>query len=92
MITVDFRENHENICVHPTAGGGRHSFHLRPGDGTQPEQNWLPARPAGRTRPTGTHWDAGMSRTKLSLGGYNLIIPAQGEFGQWNPGWGRENR
>ncbi len=32
-----------------------------------------------------------MSLTKLSLGGKNLIIPAQGEFGQWHPGRGREN-
>jgi hypothetical protein len=30
-----------------------------------------------------------MSLTKLSLGGN---IPAQGEFSQWHPGWGRENR
>ncbi len=29
-----------------------------------------------------------MSLTKLSLGGK---IPAQGEFSQWHPGWGREN-
>ncbi len=34
---------------------------------------------------------AGMSLTKLSLGGNNLIFPAQGEFSQWRPGWGREN-
>ncbi len=27
---------------------------------------------------------AGMSLTKLSLGGNNQIIPAQDEFGQWN--------
>jgi len=87
MLTVAFRENHENTCVHPTVGGGRHPLHLRPGDGTQPEQNWLPVRPARRTRPTGTHCKkrfsifpspAGM-RTKLSLGGYNLIFPAHGE-------------
>jgi hypothetical protein len=35
---------------------------------------------------------AGMSLTKLSLDGNNLIIPAKGEFGQGHPGWGRENR
>ncbi len=35
---------------------------------------------------------AGMSFTKLSLDGNNLIIPVQGEFGKWHPGWGRENR
>ncbi len=37
---------------------------------------------------------AGMSLTKLSLGENNLyhIIPAQGEFGKWQPDWGRENR
>ncbi len=34
---------------------------------------------------------AEMSLTKLSLGGTSLIIPAQGEFGKWNPGWGQEN-
>jgi hypothetical protein len=34
----------------------------------------------------------GMSLTKLSLAGENLIIPAHGEFGQLHPGWGRENR
>jgi hypothetical protein len=34
----------------------------------------------------------GMSLTKLSLTGNNLIIPCQREFGQWHPGWGRENR
>jgi hypothetical protein len=33
-----------------------------------------------------------MSLIKLSLDGNNLIIPVQGEFGQWHPGWGRENR
>ncbi len=33
---------------------------------------------------------AGMSLTKLSLVGKNLIIPVQGEFGKWHPGWGRE--
>jgi hypothetical protein len=33
-----------------------------------------------------------MSLIKLSLGGNNLIIPAQGEFGQCHPDWGRENR
>jgi hypothetical protein len=33
-----------------------------------------------------------MSFTKLSLAGNNLSIPAQGEFGQGHPGWGRENR
>ena len=32
---------------------------------------------------------AGMSLSKLSLGGN---IPAQGEFSQLHPGWGRENR
>ncbi len=32
-----------------------------------------------------------MSLIKLSLGRNNLIIPAQGEFDQWHPGWGREN-
>ncbi len=35
---------------------------------------------------------AGMSLTKLSLDGENLIIPVQGEIGKWHPGWGRENR
>ncbi len=35
---------------------------------------------------------AGMSPTKLSLVGNNLIIAAQGEFGKWHPCWGRENR
>jgi hypothetical protein len=30
--------------------------------------------------------------TKLSLAGDKLVIPAQGEFGLWHPGWGRENR
>jgi hypothetical protein len=35
---------------------------------------------------------AGMSRTKLSLAGNNLIIPGQGEFSMWHPAWGRENR
>jgi hypothetical protein len=35
---------------------------------------------------------AGMSLTKLSLGGNNLIIPGHREFGSWHPGWGRENR
>ncbi len=35
---------------------------------------------------------AGMSLTKLSLTGKNKIIPGQGEFGQWHPGLGRENR
>jgi hypothetical protein len=34
---------------------------------------------------------AGMSLTKLSLAGNDLIIPDQGEFGKWHPGWGREN-
>ncbi len=33
---------------------------------------------------------AGMSLTKLSLAGNNLIIPTQGEFGKWHPGWGRK--
>ncbi len=31
---------------------------------------------------------AGMSLTKFSLSGNNLIIPARGEFGEWHPGWG----
>ncbi len=35
---------------------------------------------------------AGMSLIKLSLGGNNQIIPAQGGFGKWRPGWGRECR
>ncbi len=35
---------------------------------------------------------AGMSLTKLSLAGNNLIFPIQGEFGLLHPGWGRENR
>jgi hypothetical protein len=35
---------------------------------------------------------AGKSLTKLSLDGNNLIIPGQGEFGKWHPGWGRDNR
>ncbi len=35
---------------------------------------------------------AGMSLTKPSLAGNNLIIPVLGEFGKWHPGWGRENR
>ncbi len=34
---------------------------------------------------------AGMSLTKLSLAGNNLIFPDQGEFGQWHPGGGQEN-
>jgi hypothetical protein len=33
-----------------------------------------------------------MSLTKLSLAWKNLIIPGQGEFGQWHPAWGMENR
>jgi hypothetical protein len=33
-----------------------------------------------------------MSLTKVSLGGNNLIIPAQGEFGTRHPGWGLECR
>jgi hypothetical protein len=33
----------------------------------------------------------GMPLTKLSLAGNNLIVPGQGEFGKWHPGWGREN-
>ncbi len=33
-----------------------------------------------------------MSLTKLSWRGIFLIIPGQGEFGKWHPGWGRENR
>jgi hypothetical protein len=32
----------------------------------------------------------GMSLTKLSLAGNNLIFLDQGEFGRWHPGWGRE--
>ncbi len=35
---------------------------------------------------------AGMSQTKLFLAGNNLIIPGQGEFCKWHPGWGLENR
>ncbi len=35
---------------------------------------------------------SGMSPTKLSLSGKNVIIPAQGEFGKRHPGWGRECR
>jgi hypothetical protein len=31
---------------------------------------------------------AGMSLTKLSLVGNNLIIPSQEEFGKRHPGWG----
>jgi hypothetical protein len=34
---------------------------------------------------------AGMSVTKLSMDRKNYIIPVQGEFGKWHPGWGREN-
>jgi hypothetical protein len=34
---------------------------------------------------------AGMSLSKLSLAGNNLIIPSQGEFCIRHPGWGREN-
>ncbi len=30
---------------------------------------------------------AGMSLTKLSLVGNNLIFPGHGEFGKWHPGW-----
>jgi hypothetical protein len=30
---------------------------------------------------------AGMSLTKLSLAGNNLIYPVQGEFGLWHPSW-----
>ncbi len=33
---------------------------------------------------------AGMSLTKLSLVGNNLIIPGQGEFGKWHPHLGRK--
>jgi hypothetical protein len=29
----------------------------------------------------------GMSLTKLSLAGKNLIIPGQRKFGKWHPGW-----
>ncbi len=32
------------------------------------------------------------SLTKLSLVGKSLIMPGQGEFGQWHPGWGREKQ
>ncbi len=32
---------------------------------------------------------AGMSPTKLSLAENILIIPGQGEFGKWHPGWGK---
>jgi len=32
----------------------------------------------------------GMSLTKLSLAGNNLIVPGQGEFGKWHPRLGRE--
>ncbi len=35
---------------------------------------------------------AGMSLIKLTLDGTNLILPAQEEFSQWHPGWGRETR
>ncbi len=35
---------------------------------------------------------AGMSLTKLSLAGNNLIIPAQREFVKWLPGWGGGGR
>jgi hypothetical protein len=35
---------------------------------------------------------AGMSLTKISLYGSNIIIPNQGQFGNGPPGWGRENR
>ncbi len=35
---------------------------------------------------------AGMSLTKLSLAGNNWVIPGQGEFGQWHPVRGQENR
>ncbi len=34
----------------------------------------------------------GVSLTKLLLAGNNKIFPGQGEFGQWHPGSGRENR
>ncbi len=34
----------------------------------------------------------GMSLTKLSLARSNVIIPGQGEFSEWLPGWGRETR
>ncbi len=33
---------------------------------------------------------AGMSPTKLSLAGNNLIVHGEGEFGKWHPGWGRD--
>jgi hypothetical protein len=33
----------------------------------------------------------GMSPTKLPLAGNNLIIPGRGHFGEWLPGWRREN-
>jgi hypothetical protein len=35
---------------------------------------------------------AGMSLTKLSLAGDNLIFSDQGECDKLHPGWGRENR
>jgi hypothetical protein len=35
---------------------------------------------------------AGMSLTKLTLGGNILIIPAQEGFDKGHPGWGRECR
>ncbi len=34
----------------------------------------------------------GMRLTKLPRAGNNLIIPGQGEFGKWHPGWRRENQ
>ncbi len=34
----------------------------------------------------------GMSLTKLPLAWNNLIIPGQGEYGKWHPGWRRENQ
>jgi hypothetical protein len=35
---------------------------------------------------------AGTSLTKLSLAGNYLIIPGQGEFSKWHPGWGQKIR
>ncbi len=33
-----------------------------------------------------------MPLPKLSLGGNNLTIPGQGEFGNWHPGWGKTTK
>ncbi len=35
---------------------------------------------------------AGMSLTKLSLTRNYIIIPCQGEFGKWHPGWGPQSK